>query len=122
MQFPTVKCNTEQAVTLWNELMLAYIGKNGFGGDTAEIYIHSMMAHSSIFAHNYGSYLCRPSVIQANLDIRNIARTFARHYNVMIQLQEGQLAKMGTGKENSNNIYFHRVHLKVVHHKSKEKK
>ncbi len=31
-----------QLLTLWSELMMAYNGTNGFGGDTAEIYAYTL--------------------------------------------------------------------------------
>lgn len=35
-----------QALDIWSELWQAYFGKNGFGGNTAEIYAYTLMPDS----------------------------------------------------------------------------
>lgn len=40
-----------QALSIWSELEAAYYGKNGFGGDTAEIYAYRLMPMSPSFDH-----------------------------------------------------------------------
>src|SRR5262249_25383349 len=41
-----------QALLIWSELMDAYHGKNGFGGDTAEIYMYRLMPYDPALVHD----------------------------------------------------------------------
>lgn len=50
-----------QALSIWSDLDDAYHGKNGFGGDTAEIYMYRLMPYS-------------PSVTRALTDARDVVR------------------------------------------------
>lgn len=38
-----------QALDVWSDLEAAYHGKNGFGGDTAEIYLYRIMQRSPMY-------------------------------------------------------------------------
>ena len=41
---PMHRLSMVQALSIWSELEAAYYGKNGFGGDTAEIYMYRLMS------------------------------------------------------------------------------
>lgn len=45
-----------QALSVWDELVEAYYGENGFGGTTAEVYAYCLLPHSpgleTFLAHN----------------------------------------------------------------------
>lgn len=37
---------------VWSELAFAYVGKNGYGSDTAEIYAYHLMPYSPLLLHD----------------------------------------------------------------------
>jgi hypothetical protein len=109
-----------QALSIWSELWQAYYGKNGYGGDTAEIYAYRVMPYE-------------PVVAGANMKDFRETETFKRSsraayakatnslVNLLIKFESADCHLEVNGKsirEWAEKEYFdHRCHVKVNHKK-----
>jgi hypothetical protein len=66
-----------QALGIWEELVSAYHGKNGFGADTAEIYIYRLMPHVPVLP---GSELSKQSMLDAHRRANESLVALIRHF------------------------------------------
>jgi hypothetical protein len=69
-----------QALTFWDRLTRCYHRVDHYGGSVAEIYISSMMEHSSIFANNPNSTFCKDEVEGAKKAMRSLISKFEKTY------------------------------------------
>lgn len=107
-----------QIMHIWENLMDCLHGRNGYGGDTAEIYLYTVMQHSPIVAHDQMegrvSDRCREVYLEAARTLHGLCRIFEDRQKVRIELEDGELDDL-LGPQ----IFDHRVRLTVV---SKERK
>ena len=102
-----------QIMGLWEELLDAQHGRNGYGGDTAEIYITRFMTHSSTVALDRMrsgelSDGARDDYREAARTLHALCRLFEKRRGVVIEMEEGTLDDL-TGDQ----VFDHRVHLTV---------
>jgi hypothetical protein len=89
---------------LWTELVEAYHGVNGFGGDVAEIYAYKLTPFSYVpdaFKDGQQAALRR---------LLAICQEFERLMKCSLLLNELSLAEWQSGVF----VFTHRVHIKVV--------
>lgn len=103
-----------QFMGLWEDLMDAEHKRNGYGGDTAEIYVSRFMMHSStvVLDHVRGGEVSegyREDYLEAATTLHALCRLFEDRRNVTIEMEEGPLDDL-VGPA----IFDHRVHLRVV--------
>lgn len=107
-----------QALDLWSELEAAFYRKNGFGGDTAEIYMYRLMGYAPAVAHNPPDIVERAGIVgdsareaydTANRSLHNLLVHFADKHEVRIEVDGKEL-----GPWLKTARLVHRVHVKVV--------
>jgi hypothetical protein len=103
-----------QIVGLWEDLLDAEHGRNGYGGDTAEIYITRFMTHSSTVALDRmrGGELSeggRDDYREACRTLHALCRLFEQRREVVIEMEEGALDELI-----GDRVFDHRVHLTVL--------
>ena len=103
-----------QVMGLWEDLLDAEHGRNGYGGDTAEIYISRFMNHSSTVALDRmrGGELsdgARDDYREAARTLHALCRVFEERRKVVIEMEEGPLDDLA-----GNRIFDHRIHLTVL--------
>lgn len=105
-----------QALDVWSDLEAAYYGKNGFGGDTAEIYLYRFLTGASrpledVNASNLQGELARETYTIANQAMCALFTHFAEtHHEVRIEVDGREL-----GPWLGETLNTHRVHVKVIH-------
>lgn len=97
----------EQALSLWSELEQAYFKKNGYGGDTAEIYIYRLMPHTP----SIGTFenLAVEAYDCANQAMYELLAMFAEDRDAVIMVAGREL-----GEWLKTARYHHRVHVRVL--------
>lgn len=98
-----------QALNFWDELIQCYYGVNGYGGNVCEIYISSMMEHSSLYANNPTGAMSeseRRHACEAMADL--VSRFEDRYSDATVTLHEGPINLLRT------TDYDHRVHFCVT--------
>ncbi len=100
-----------QALDLWDQLHAAMEGRNSYGGHVAEIYIYTLLGHSSIFARNPGDSLVKEEVLAANTALLTLCKRFAKQHNVIIAFEDGTTLDILDGK---GDPFTWRVHLRVT--------
>lgn len=108
-----------QALAVWSELEAAYHGKNGFGSDTAEIYMHTLMPRSpsaeEAWRRGEGKgctvfdTAAKELVQDANEALLSLLRHFAKTRKVHIEVNGKEL-----GDWLKTADFDHRVHVKVI--------
>lgn len=104
----------EQALSLWSDLDDAYYGKNGFGGDTAEIYIYRVLSGvprqaTEIDVTGLLGDMAREAFDKANHVLHDFLLKFADHRNVRIEVDGREL-----GPWLKTARYTHRVQVRVL--------
>lgn len=97
-----------QAINLWDELHSALQGKNGYGGDTAEVYLYSMMEHSPSYARGHAAMFASSSIEHAGHEIYALVNRFEGKHSCFVTMEEGELAELI-----HPDFPYHRIHLKV---------
>lgn len=107
----------DQALSLWSELEQAYFGKNGYGGDTAELYLYRFMGacpvatmHPEKMADSgpVGDTV-REDYDTANAAMHDLLKLFAERRDAQIEVEGSELgAWLRTAR------YTHRVHVRVI--------
>jgi hypothetical protein len=98
-----------QAVNFWHELVGCYYSDNGFGGDTAEIYIHTMMEHSNSYAQKMEGNSSEEARRNACQAMYNLCKKFEALYNCKVEFADGASIEV----LNQQPLSW-RIHLKVV--------
>jgi hypothetical protein len=115
---PMLSISPNQIMHLWEELIDASHGCNGYGGDTAEVYVYRFMQHSPSVVldrirHGQGdkdvSDGYREDYLEAASALHALCRLFEERRGVTIEMAEGPLDSL-LGPQ----TYDHRVHLKVI--------
>lgn len=106
-----------QALSIWSDLEAAYYGKNGFGGDTAEIYIYRAMPYDPTVASLAGVLheserarsIAGESYDKANASLHTLFVHFAASREARIEVEGRELGDwLRTAR------YDHRIRVKVV--------
>lgn len=106
-----------QALSIWSELEAAYYGKNGFGTDTAEIYIYRAMPYDPTVAALAGVLheserarsIAADTYDRANESLCALFTHFAKERGAHIEVEGRELGEWLKGAR-----FIHRVHVKVV--------
>lgn len=110
-----------QALGLWEELVEAYHGKNGFGGDTAEIYMYRLMRRdptAELGAGSLASAAKREQVDQASRSLYALLAYFlSEHENVRLTVDGRPFGRWVAAVGND-----HRVHVRVIHGRRRERR
>ena len=104
-----------QALGVWGDLVEAYHGVNGYGGDTAEVYLFRLMPRdpSAERGPDGGTLAAQAVVAQARaarLALADLCRLFAEHYGDAIVTIEGLSIDAWPGADEHNR---HRAHVHV---------
>lgn len=105
-----VDLTQRQLLNLWSELVDAYYGKNGFGGNVAEIYAYTILPNNP--ARNYPEETdflekarAEDSAVAGN-NLFAVLELFRDRYNCTYKID---------GFEVDSPVYFlHRVHVEVI--------
>ena len=95
-----------QALEIWSELEQAYFGKNGYGGDTAEIYAYRVQTRSPLGEAGNGVAM-RERALQAGENLISLIRIF-------MNMRDCEILVDGHGPELLRGGFDHRVHVKVI--------
>lgn len=108
-----------QALSLWSELESARCGKNGFGGNTAEIYMYRLMPRcpgGEAALHESGGQgntildeMARELIQDANESLCSLLAHYAKTREAVIEIEGREL---GDWLKTAN--FGHRVHVKVA--------
>jgi len=103
-----------QIMALWEDLLSAEYGCNGYGGDVAEIYISRFMRHSSTVTLDRmrGGELSeegREDYREAGRTLHALCRVFEDRRKVVVEMLEGPLDDLA-----GDRVFDHRVHLRIV--------
>lgn len=98
-----------QALSLWSELEQALHGTNGYGSDTAEIYIYRLMRRCPTLEAGIDSQVAAEEYAQANASLYDLLAHFAVERDATITVEGRRL-----GKWLRRARHDHRVHVKVV--------
>ncbi len=101
-----------QALSIWGDLWQAYFGKNGYGGDTAEIYAYRLMPNEPCL-FGVGDYFKeRQAEVYRNAaySLRDIVWKFCQDNDVLC-LMDGENCDDWV----RHTIFDHRCHIKVIH-------
>lgn len=99
-----------QLLDVWNELVRAYYGENGFGGDTAEIYAYQLMPCSPLAERGDADAQAHRGAM-AGQSLRNILLKFSEDFNCSVYINDGN-ERIGL----AGDLFLGgtRVHVKVV--------
>lgn len=102
----------DQVLGIWSELWQAYYGKNGFGGDTAEIYAYRLIPYNPsavVFDSKtmMGKQAREEQAKMAGAALYRIIQRFCRDNGCKVKVNDGSPWHLLKGFE-------HRVHVKVI--------
>lgn len=104
-----------QILALWSELEAAFYGKNGYGGDTAEIYIYRLMGDvPNVFGDEALAQpgargdSVREAYDRANASLHAVLAHFAETRDAHIEIDGREL-----GAWVKDERFTHRVHVRV---------
>ncbi len=122
--------STKQTLDVWHELELALQGKNGFGGDTAEIYAYRLTpSNPSLEGNGIYNALENPRsysheeaieyVNQTRRDLCDLCRYFEKTTESSVQMVLSRFPlntiSLDAWEASGNDMLFvHRVHLQVT--------
>src|SRR3990167_1642042 len=99
---------------IWGELVEAYCGKNGFGGDTAELYAYRFMRYAPGAVD--GSTAQKEQQREAALALWYILKMFGEMYECARYVNKRRFGAWVKQIE-----FDHRVHVRVVSQKRKRR-
>ena len=109
-----IRLSMVQALSIWSDLSDAFYGKNGFGGDTAEIYLYRLMpsgpaaAAASLGEPGLHGDIAREAFDEANATLFSILAYFQKERDARIEVEGRKL-----GPWLSSARFNHRVHVRV---------
>lgn len=110
-----MNCTIRQAVGVWDELVNAYHGRNGYGGQTAEIYSYRLEEYSPSIHRCAGQipdFLLEDAIkiaTEAAQNLLELIKLFQESYDCDVFIYEETLAKW----EEKLSRYS-RYHVKVM--------
>jgi len=116
-----IDVSIRQFASVWSELEAARFGKNGFGGDTAEIYIYRVMPRCPAFEREEVP-LTRPwrdeSILRASRALAQICALFEEsHPDLAVLVADVRDEPLAVEYLRQHPVE-HRVHLRVVEKKA----
>jgi hypothetical protein len=113
-----------QALALWSLLDDAYYGHSHFGGDVAEIYVYTLMAHSTLVSEcmrrsdpiPYLRKLAEEDVHEANETFLHLLAHFSKERNAIVEIKrwDGESAQFSEiGPWVATLGESHRFHVRV---------
>ena len=116
-----------QALDVWDELVMAYHENNGYGGDTAEIYIYRLMEHHPAIAlankdgaPDFAVETATESYQKATAALHELMCLFMKSWNCAISIMETREKgyEVSVGHEFRELMVkdpiTHRVHIRVT--------
>ena len=100
-----------QALGVWSELEAAYYGKNGFGGDTAEIYAYRLQPYRpgvELPNTQLGAEAIAEQAMIAGENLYWLLGKFCEHHGCTAIVD-------GTEAEWLRGGFEHRVHVRIFH-------
>ena len=98
-----------QALSVWEQLTQALYGDNPYGGDVAEIYVHTVMPHSPLAAQPLGE--SGITLYRAGCrTLHGLCRLFEKRMDAVVTNPDGS----SIDDMLDESPYTHRVHLKVA--------
>lgn len=111
-------CSIKQALGIWDELRSAYEGTNGFGSDTAEIYVYRLLSNDPNMLLGAKDYKRDPQDLKkASQCLGEIIDIFKEHYD-KIKVEINGLEYKKWIKKHGHE-FDHRVHIKIIKLKTK---
>ena len=115
----------EQALDVYDELMEAFNGTNGFGGTVAEIYVFRVMPSSPTYSmHNEGRVWDEDNRMMEKKvaeDFHTLCHIFTKKHQVEIKIDEVELHEWISKIRTGELRFFHRVHVEVIKQPKSEK-
>lgn len=107
---------TANLVELWGELVEAYLGKNGYGGDVAELYAYRFASRSPAAAAGVKKAVYGQA-IQARRSLHALLYWFAERYPSDILIDDKPLS----ADHGLVCPFEHRVHVTIRHRRRKSR-
>jgi hypothetical protein len=100
-----------QALSIWDDLWLAYSGKHPFGGDTAEIYAYRLMPYSPLATLGIGDLSAKEfaNACHARKSLATLLWKFEVEHDCGIEVDGLDISIWHTTAE-----FSHRCHVKVI--------
>jgi hypothetical protein len=102
-----------QALDIWSELRQAYYGKNGFGGDEAEIYAYTLMPNVPTLNFKGITF-----DVQNQVAYQNAKRSLYALIIKFIQYHDCKITVLIDGESLTHwmetEVFDHRCHVKVI--------
>ncbi len=111
-----------QALEIWSELWQAYFGKNGFGGDTAEIYAYRLMPDHPGFEMNEKDKNQRETGLQTARSLYSLLKKFSKENQCLIEIMKTREEGREIGPWFTQRPFFHRCHVRVTKKKQPKNK
>ena len=113
-------CTIRQAVGIWDELVDAYYGRNGYGGQTAEIYSYRLEQYSP-GVHKFSDDKILPMyrddakriAIEAAQALAGIIKLFLERYDAEITVENMKIP-IWEKKIKQGKFLYHRYHVTVL--------
>lgn len=106
--------STAQALTIYDELLKASYGDNSYGGDTAEIYLYTMIPHRPSYPSDKDVYL-RKVIVDCLDEFKVICDQFLEnnpnHEIVIYGIELNEFIELC---HDPNNDIPHRLHVKIT--------
>lgn len=116
-------CNITQAMSVVLELEDARLGRNGFGGNVAEIYCHTINGHeplSASIASDFGAESKKQHAYECAQTLNAIIRWFEEERDAFVEIEDG--GGFREWNPNRHSTLYHRVHLRVIDRKRTPKR
>lgn len=107
LNFPSC-VGIDETVLIWEELVEAKHGVNGFGGSTAEIYAYRLMKHCPLLFHDkMREQAQREAGFSARLSLLTILESFRSRHKCEILIDGFRMDNWPT------NPFIHRAHITI---------
>ncbi len=107
----------EQALDVYDELVEAKNGTNGFGGNVAEIYVFRLMPYSPLYSmHIEGNSFDednRMTEKKSAEDFHTLCLLFSKKHEVALRVDNVDLQNWIEGIRTGEFRFFHRVQIEV---------
>jgi len=107
----------EQALNIYDELLDAKNGINGYGGTVAEIYVFRVMPYSPFYSmHHEGKTFDEDNRMiekKAAEDFHTLCYIFAKKHEVSIFVNDLELNTWINQVRSGESVFSHRVHVEV---------
>ena len=110
--------STLQIMQLWEELMACVYGKNGYGGNVAEIYLYTVMPSCPYVTDDIESKQADQEFENANKNLYDLCKLFEKRRNVKLFMFEGEKPTSLSALVDGKILWTHRVHIGVKQAKS----